>query len=283
MNSSSKCCILIVTHNAQKFMARCFTGIDAQIVQPQSIVIVDSGSADSSYLDAYQSRGGVRIHRAGENIGYCKASNLGYELIPAGSEYVLLINPDTFLKADTIQEGIAFLERRGNQAIAAVTGPMFGYSMETDSPTGRFDSSGIFRKWYGRWYDRDQGVLCHDIHRTKVELLPAICSALMLCRKTSLDQVLLRGRELFDESLIAQKDDIELCLRLRKHGWKLAYGPLMQAYHCRGWSQARPRHTVSRANRLLASRNDCLLDLRYRSPYIAMSSCKYLLVRLLNI
>lgn len=264
-------------------MARCFAGIDAQTMQPQAIVIVDSGSADPSYLDAYRSRRGVRIHRAGENIGYCMASNLGYEHIPAGMEYVLLINPDTFLQADALQQGIAFLERSHNQTTAAVTGPMLGYSMETDSPTGRYDSSGIFRKWYGRWYDRDQGALCQDIHRVNVETLPAICSALMLCRKASIDQVLLRGRELFDESLIAQKDDIELCLRLRKHGWKLAYCPLMQAYHCRGWSQARPRHTVSRANRVLASRNDCLLDLRYRSPYLATSCCKYLLVKLLNI
>ena len=33
-----------------------------------------------------------------------------------------------------------------------------GYDIKSDQPTGKYDSTGIFRTWYGRWHDRARDI-----------------------------------------------------------------------------------------------------------------------------
>jgi GT2 family glycosyltransferase len=147
-----------------------------------------------------------------------------------------------------------------------------GYDSDLDLPTGRLDSTGIFRRWYGKWYDRGQGQPDGANYRS-AQTVPALCGAFLFCRRRALEPEL---PQLFDENFFLYKEDIDLCLRLRRRGWQCRYEPALAVFHCRGWSADRKQ--MSRGLRLMAARNEVRLTVKHRSPYIAWALAKLLLV-----
>ena len=145
--------------------------------------------------------------------------------------------------------------------------------------TGLLDSTGIFRKWYGRWYDRGQGEPDRGQFAWPDDV-PAACGALLFCRKKALDQVALAGGAVFDPDFFLYKEDIELCLRLRKKGWLTRYEPGIKAWHGRGWRQ---RGEMSLALRTAAAKSEIILYRKHPSPYLLWALLKYLAVRLLKV
>lgn len=265
--------VIIITHNSSLVIDRCLAGIESQTVLPSRVVIIDCGSEDVTYLAKFSEQANYSVHYE-ENIGYAAANNLGLTLIDKTSDFILLINPDVFLEPECITEGLKIMSQR--PIIGVLTGRLKGYNLTENRGSGKLDSTGIFRTWYGRWFDRGQGEAVSGKYG-KEEYVPAICGALMFCRAKALEQQL---PELFDESFFMYKEDIDLSIRLRKSGWKLLYTPLLQAYHCRGW--LRERHSIDRKTRLLSARNDVKLNLKHRSPYILWALAKYILVRFCN-
>ena len=87
------------------------------------------------------------------------------------------------------------MERPENSHVGALTGKVLGYDIDAGKPTGRYDSTGIFHKWYGKWYDRGQGEYVEQELYNNEESVPAICGAVFFCRKSALDTILLRGKE----------------------------------------------------------------------------------------
>lgn len=266
--------VIIVTHNSEQVIDRCLECLERQSVTVDQIIIVDSGSDNLSYLDGYKKKTGYEIfHR--ENIGYAAGNNFGLQHLKSGVQHVLLINPDTFLEPGTIKSCQLILSAKPEVAI--VTGRLKGYDLESHQPSGLLDSTGIFRTWYGRWYDRGQG--CTDGDNFTTEMEPkAVCGAFMFCRSNALQQNL---PELFDESFFMYKEDIDLCLRLRKQGWKLLYSPKVVAFHARGW--VKDRKQVSYQHKCLSSKNEIRLNWKHRSPYLLWAFSKYLLVRVLRV
>lgn len=266
--------LIIVTHNSELSINRCVQSINSQTVTISQLIIVDSGSDDPSYLNQFRSQPNVSLHLK-ENIGFGAANNYGVRHIDRATRYVLFINPDIILDSDAVA---CCMESLGqNQAAAIVSGRLKGYDFVTGSPTGLLDSTGIFRTWFGRWYDRGQGSV-DDHSFCEAEEVPALCGAFMFCRIEALDE---EFPEIFDESFFMYKEDIDLCLRLRKRGWKMLYHPAVSAFHGRGWSKN--RGDIDFRVKLLASKNEVYLNLKHRSPYIVWALLKYLLVRLLHV
>lgn len=263
--------IIIVTHNSAVELPICIEHLIAQNRSIQSLVIVDSGSRDPHYLDSIVHPRLVSVIKA-DNIGFSRANNLGVsELGNQLKGMVIFLNPDTFLPPDYIDRALSALEAHPQGAI--VSGKLMGYDPGNRKPTGRIDSTGIFRRWYGRWYDRGQGEADRAQYE-RIEALPAVCGALMCCRAEALQPF---GNTVFDPDFFLYKEDIELSLRLRKEGWKLVYDPHLVGYHCRGWQVDRSK--MDYALRLTAARNELLLYRKHPSPYILWALVKFLLVR----
>lgn len=264
---------IIVTHDSADVLPMCINALAAQTCPPERIVVVDSGSRDKGYLDGLRHDMELSVLLQ-ENIGFSRANNIGLKALPQRSTgMVVFLNPDTFLETDALAEATASLAEYHD--VAVVGGRLSGYDPTTQQATDRIDSTGIFRKWYGRWYDRGQGEGDHGQYAT-ASPVPAVCGALMCCRLEALAGFADTG--VFDERFFLYKEDIELSLRLRKNGWKLLYQPRVRAFHCRGWQ--RQRSDVPYTARLLAAKSEILLYLRHPSPYMLWATGKYLLVRL---
>lgn len=271
------CAIVIVTHNSEAYINKNLACLMKQTQPADKIIIVDSGSRDPTYLRKLPK---VHVIMAGKDVGFCKGNNIGIAHVDSSIPYVLFLNPDAFLTPNFLAPAIETMNRSENKDIGILTGPMLGYDILADRPNGRYDSTGIFRSWYGRFYDRDQGKPITSVSRPLPECVPAICGALMFCRMAALRQVQLSDNEVFNNTFFMYKEDIDLSLRLRDKGWRLLLDPQLVAYHCRGWNPDRSK--VPRALRLMSAKNDLKINVRRKSPYAAYSLILYLAVGLFD-
>ncbi|MCI5124778.1 MAG: hypothetical protein D3925_09945, partial [Candidatus Electrothrix sp. AR5] len=116
------------------------------------------------------------------------------------------------------------------------------------------------------------------------EDVPALCGAFLFCRQSMLAQLSLdrsSSAAVFDPDFFLYKEDIELCLRINKLGWRIVYHPGIQVYHCRGWQKERQQ--IPYQQRLTAAKSELLLYKKHPSLYILWAWFKYLLVRWLKI
>lgn len=263
--------IVIVTYNSEKVLPRCMESIANQTIAPKQLILSDTGSNDRSTLEKYRKEMGAIIIDAGKEAGFCRGNNAALAHIDPSCRYLLLLNPDAFLFDDFLEKATSTMER--NKECAISTGTLYGYDIENNSPSGRYDSRGIFHTWYGKWYDRDQKKEVGEELFSEEEL-PAACGALLIIRREALQN----DDFLFDPSFYMYKEDIELSLRLRKRGWKILYNPDLKAYHCRGWKAK--RGDIERKYRLASAKNELSIHLRYRyAAGVLYSSLKFLAVK----
>jgi len=267
--------IVIVTHNSAGVLDSCLSHLEKQTAPIKSVIIVDSGSESTAYLEKMHHLKGMKVIRT-ENIGFSRANNLGFRQAAAADRdgLVFFMNPDAFLPSDYISQAIQVMHE--NPGAAVVSGKLLGYNLQAMKPTGKIDSAGVFRKWYGRWYDRGQGEEDQGQYAL-IENLPAACGALMCCRIKALQPF---GENIFDPDFFLYKEDIELGIRLRKDGWKLIYDPRLFAYHCRGWGG---RAEVSYNLRLTAARSEVLLYRKHPERYFLWAYLKLFLVRVFRL
>ena len=266
--------VIIVTHNSQDVLDTCLSAIEMQSFAPAQVIIVDNGSADCSYLTRPNKPFDYDIVFS-NNIGFGAGNNCGIKNLKSGCDYVLFLNPDTFLKHDALENAIDALS--GLPDVAILGARLEGYDIKSGEPTGRLDSTGIFRSWYGRWHDRDQGKTSSEVNRDK-GYIPAVCGAFMFCRISAIEHLL---PELFEESYFMYKEDIELCLRLSKGRWRCYFSPEVQAYHCRGWNEKRAE--VSQEKKLRSAVNEIKMYMRHPSLYLGWALTKYILVKFFRI
>jgi N-acetylglucosaminyl-diphospho-decaprenol L-rhamnosyltransferase len=275
--NQDSCAIIIVTHNSERYLEKNLRCLDEQTYPPQQIVIVDSGSENLAYLSDAQRFPNVQVVIAGKDVGFCQGNNIGIKQVRSSCNYVLFLNPDAFLTPTFLERAIETLKKPQYAQTGLLTGVLLGYDIDADCANERYDSTGIFRSWYGRFYDRDQGQACLSIVRQTPEYVPAICGALMFCRTQALQEVQFSNGEIFDGSFFMYKEDIDLSFRLRDKGWLLLLEPNLIAYHCRGWN--RNRRQIPKIYRLLSARNELQINIKRRSLYSIYSFLKYLAVR----
>jgi GT2 family glycosyltransferase len=266
---SPKVTAIVVSHNSEKTLERCIQGLTTQDYPLESIILVDSGSTDIKFISHLQEKYSFELILS-ENIGFSKANNLGYAKVQSGIDFVIFVNPDLFLPQSFVTDALKICN---DTAIGMLSGKLLSYDQEQDRPSGRIDSTGIKRRWFGRWYDRGQGEHDHGQYKTS-ESMPALCGALLFCRKKALNSF---DGVVFDPDFFLYKEDIELSIRMRKLGEKLLYHPALSAYHCRGWQNERSKMPYEL--RLLAAKSELLLYKKHPSPYVLWAVFKYLLVK----
>lgn len=271
---SPKVAAIVVTHNSEATIGHCLECLFVQDYALDTLIVVDAGSTDRGYLGRLQERYSFTLLFT-ENIGFSRANNLGYDSLSSDIQYVVFVNPDLFIAPDCVTKALQLCEE--DSSLAMVSGRLLGYDLATRKASGRIDSTGILRSWYGRWYDRGQGAEDHNQYR-EAEMMPALCGALLFCRRRSLDA---RGCAVFDPDFFLYKEDIELCLRLRKAGWRLLYSPDMKAFHCRGWNNDRAAMPLKL--RLLSAKSELLLYKKHPSPYMFWALFKYFLVSIFHL
>ncbi|MEO8211034.1 MAG: glycosyltransferase, partial [bacterium] len=228
--------IVIVNYNVKDLVDNCISSIYKANDNKYDIEIylVDNNSIDGSVTYIRNKYTEVKIISNDKNLGFSKANNLALKEIR--SEYVLILNPDTVLEEGTFEKIISFFEKDNN--IGAVTSKLILANGKLDSACRRsfptpsvaiprilglsklFPQSKLFGKYNLTYLDED-----------KTYEVDAICGAFMFIPKAVLDKT-----GFFDEDYFMYGEDLDLCFRIKKKGYKIFYYSEVTTIHFKGES-----------------------------------------------
>jgi GT2 family glycosyltransferase len=113
--------VIIVNYNVKELLEQCIKSVFSSVRNYKfEILVVDNNSYDGSveYInDKFPGNPNIRVIASDINLGFAKANNLGIK--NANGEYILILNPDTILKEDTIEKTLDFYKK--DKSIGAVT------------------------------------------------------------------------------------------------------------------------------------------------------------------
>ncbi|MCK5684731.1 glycosyltransferase family 2 protein [bacterium] len=267
--------VVIVTHNSESVIQDCVNRILKQSGSfPVNIIIVDSGSDNTEYLDKFVSDSVTVIYE--KNVGYAEGNNIGIKKIIDSTEFVFIMNPDAYIEEDFISDTINLLNRKEYENVGILGPKLLRYDLEKMSPTDEIDSSGVFQTWYGRWYDRGWGSPDDGQYDTLCdgESVPALTGALLICRSSVLKKITGRDAEVFNSSFFMYKEDIDLCLRARDFGVDVKYTSELSAYHCRGYWK---RKDMAKWARIISAKNEIVVNKKLGFIKLMYSRLKYIL------
>jgi len=220
-----KLVVVIVSYNVKHYVTQCLNSLAKALEGIDSkIIVVDNHSNDGTveYLQRRFRR--IEIVDSNHNLGFARANNVAIR--QSNSEYVLLLNPDTFVGEDTIREAVAFMDEHLQAGGLGVRMQNTDGSLAKESRRGLpspivsfYKMSGLCARFpqsrtFGRYY---MGYLDWDTPQR----IDVISGAFCLLRRSALDRV-----GLLDENFFMYGEDIDLSYRLLKGGYENWYLPL---------------------------------------------------------
>jgi GT2 family glycosyltransferase len=200
--------VIVVNFNGGDLLRRCVAALAAQTVGSFEVVLVDNGSTDGSLEGVGQLPPNFRAIRAGRNLGFAAANNVG--LRESRSEWVALVNPDAFPAPEWLQRMLDVAGRRPEfDSFASRT-------VLADRPD-LLDGAGDVYHVSGLFWRRGHAEPA-EAHFVADEEVFCPCAAAALYRRSALERV---GG--FDEDFFCYGEDVDLGFRLRLAGFRCLY------------------------------------------------------------
>jgi len=200
-----------------------------------SIIVVDNNSTDESmeFLENLNKKR-IRLILNNENKGFGSACNQIAKEID--TPYILFLNPDVKITKGAIDKLISFMENRPEVAI--VTGKLLNPDGTIQLSCRRFPTilralsgrASLFRSIFPNNPISRDYMLC-NLDYDKIQFPDWVRGAVMLIKTNLFKEI--SG---FDEQFFLYLEDTDLCLRLRKMGYEIAYNPEAIFYHKLGSS-----------------------------------------------
>lgn len=223
--------IIIVNWNAGSQLRECVESVlahgDGLVTR---LVVVDNGSTDGS-ADAVDGLPGVDVICTGKNLGFAAACNLG--ATAGNSPYLLFLNPDTLVEADSFSVPLAFMEQEQN-ANVGICGIQLVDEVGVVSQTcARFPTLGRLlatalglNKLPGL---RGAGLHMREWDHQSTRRVDHVIGAFYLMRSDVFQTV---GG--FDERFFVYLEDVDLSRRVKQGGWNSWYLAEARAFHAGG-------------------------------------------------
>jgi len=218
--NAEKVSIIIVTYNSENDLQKLLPSLVSQTHKDFEIVVIDNNSQDCSIELVKNYFPEAKIIKNPENLGFAHAVNQGIKV--SSGEFILLLNPDTMLKENFIENLVKKLKEHPE------AGGACGKLLSEDGK--KIDSAGIFFSPFLRHFDRGQGDLPERYNWEAYVF--GISGAAALFRRKMLEDVRV-DEEYFDSSFFAYREDADLCWRAQLLGWKFLYVPSAIGYHRR--------------------------------------------------
>lgn len=221
--------IVIVNWNAGAQLRECVVSVirhGSPLVE--QIIVVDNGSTDGSE-STVEDLPGVTLLRAGTNLGFGKACNLG--AAHANSEYLLFLNPDARLFADTLPKAIDFMQATANAKVGICGVQLVDENGQVARSCARFPSLQSLAA-YALGVDRIlpvHGLFMNEWDHATTRQVDHVIGAFFLIRKNVFDAL-----EGFDEAFFVYLEDLDVSYRAKQLGWNSVYLAEAQAFHAGG-------------------------------------------------
>jgi len=223
--------IVIVNWNTNEQVHDCVRSI-GQAAQTgftlKQVFVVDNASTDGSMDGLTQIPVPLRTIMNPQNLGFATACNQGARA--GNAEYILFLNPDTQLFADSLHSPIAFMQRAENQQIGICGIHLIGDDGEPTIAAARFPTMRVLLgKMSGLSKLLPALFPTHMMaagELTKSQSVDQIIGAYFLMRRSVYD--LCNG---FDERFFVYFEEVDLALRAKEAGFESYYFAEASAYH----------------------------------------------------
>ncbi|MDH3268309.1 MAG: glycosyltransferase family 2 protein, partial [Ignavibacteria bacterium] len=230
--------IIIVNYNVKEFLQNLLNSIEkASSNILKEIIVVDNASDDGSVEVIKEKFSSVKLIENKINVGFGRANNQG--LAFAKGKYILFINPDCIISEDTLDKMISFFENHSDCALAgckilnsdgtlqlacrrSFPGPWTSFTKVTGL-SNIFSNNRIFARYNLTYLDEN-----------KTYEVDAVSGSFMMIRKEVYEKT---GG--FDEQFFMYGEDLDLCYRVQKNGYKVYYMHETQIIHYKGESTKR--------------------------------------------
>jgi len=222
--------IITVSWNTASLLENCLASIMANPPSsPFEIWVVDNASSDDSPRMVHEKFPQVHLVRNHENVGFARANNQAIQL--CRGEYVLLLNPDTLVAPGALQALIDFLDQHPEAGAAGARLIRPDGSLQISSHPRPTLSRELWRLFH---LDALAPYAMYSLTRwetkqhQEVDILAGAC---LLVRSEVLEQV---GS--LDEDYFIYAEEIDLCHRIQRAGWRLYWVPHAEVIHFGGQS-----------------------------------------------
>ncbi len=240
---------MVVNYEAGALLAECVrTLLDDTGAGEPEVVVVDNGSTDGSVARLRAAFPDVPVLDAGGNVGYSAAANVG--IAATRAPVVAVCNPDLRVGPGT---AAAMLARLDAEPDLAAVGPAIFEPDGTRYPSARQVPRLVDAVGHGT-----VGLVKHDNRFTRryreLDADPTqprdvdwVSGAAVWLRRTALEAV---GG--WDDGYFMYVEDVDLCWRLGRAGWRVAYEPAGAVTHVQGASTDRhPYRMIAEHHRSL--------------------------------
>jgi GT2 family glycosyltransferase len=211
--------IQIVNFNSRDELASCLCSVEENISDKSNLQVVIVNN-DGEKLGSFPGGFSLETIEKNENVGFGKAHNLGFRR--AKGKYVLFLNPDAKIFPGTIE---ALLDAFAGDEKIGIASPIHvgenDISGEEHFGRRKTPLSMIWTKISGMKRDIGDGIFETDW----------VSGGAMMVKKDLFSE--LGG---FDENFFMYFEDVDLCLRAKKKGWKVAVQPRAKIFHKSGQS-----------------------------------------------
>jgi len=249
--------IVIVNYETPAELRNCLISVAraSQSVATE-VFVVDNASSTFSADAVRDVSPSALIMRNEKNVGFARAANQA--LRQAAGRYLLLLNPDTVLSADTLERMVEYMDAHGDVGVA---------TPRLVLPDGRLDLAcrrsfptplrSLYRMTLlSRLFPRSRRFAQYNLtylDEHKEAEIDSPCGAFMFVRSEIREQV-----GLLDEHYFMYGEDLDWSYRIKRAGWRVMYAPVTNVEHVKRASsrQARPAtiHAFHDAMRIFYAR-----------------------------
>ena len=200
------------------------------------IIVVDNASGDDS-LDNLKEyfKNKVKFISSSQNNGFAAGNNQGLEI--AGGKYVLLLNSDTIVWENTLENIYNYMENHEDTGACGCR--VLLENGELDKACKRsFPNvkNSFFRLFHIPTSSSDNNYNLDNLSDDGIYEIDCLTGAFMFIRKNALDEV-----GFLDETFFMYGEDIDLCYRIKQADWKIIYFGKSTITHFKGASSKKQK------------------------------------------
>ncbi len=220
--------VVIVSYNGLELLKTCLPSVVASNYPNLEIILADNASTDGSADWVAARFPTVIIVRHPENWAFCRGNNVAARI--ASGRYLVLLNNDVEVSCRWLEPLVDRMESECD--IAAIQPKMLQYTDRTQFEYAGGAGGHLDR--YGFPFTRGRILFHmekdHGQYDSTSDVFWATGAAILI-RKNLYDQ--LGG---LDERLWMHMEEIDLCWRLRRHGYRIVAEPSSRVFHIGGAS-----------------------------------------------
>ncbi|MBX4191201.1 MAG: glycosyltransferase family 2 protein [Candidatus Doudnabacteria bacterium] len=232
--------IILLNYNTKELTKKCLQSVFTSKTNYKfEVIVADNGSTDGSLEMLKSEFPQIKLVENNANLGFSKGNNAGIR--QASGRYILLLNTDTEVKSDTIDESIKYLDANASVGIVGA---------KVLLPDGTLDKAcrrkfpnpwNSFLRLFGLKNFSDYNIDSPIDQEMEVD---SVMGAYLMIKKEVVNKI-----GLLDEEYFMYGEDLDWCWQTKQAGYKVVYYPKSEIIHYKyGSSQSIPFKTIKMAH-----------------------------------